>query len=63
MREKQRKKHNCWARKKHFLELLFGQLGSSERLDTQGGALREASITAGLSNYSTAHKIMQRYLR
>ena len=63
MRDKKRKKHNCWARKKHFLELLFGRLGSSERLDSRIGAIKEAAISAGLSNYSTGHRIMQRYLQ
>lgn len=48
-----RRKQNCWARKMHFIELVFERYGSG-RLKEGGPTVREATRTAGLSSWYMA---------
>ena len=55
-----RKKHNCYARVKHFLELLFDELGRPEEREDRP-TLRQAQIEAGIANYHAARRIYWRH--
>ena len=56
-----RRKHNCWKRKRHFIELLFEEYGSDEYREDRPPAGTAVSL-AGSSSYRAGQSIIRRYL-